>query len=225
MARPGRPERNRGARSFRQLRRFRGGINTEKVFGTHSWAECKGKQNEPPVERYQPQARAFIERSGFALKASARMTGLVQDIDGKLHSLTALPEGLSVGGNLDLCGTNITALPEGLSVGGNLDLCGTNITALPEGLSVGGYLVLRLTKITALPDGLSVGGGLDLRDTNITALPEGLSVGGYLDLNRTKITALPKGLTVGGKISGGPLRGSVGAEAARTLRYLVVRYM
>jgi hypothetical protein len=76
-----------------------------------------------------------------------------------------------------------------------------------------------------LPNGLSVGGGLDLRDTDITALPDGLSVGGYRDLNRTKITALPEGLKVGGKIFGGPKppRGSIGAEAARTLRYLVVR--
>jgi transposase, IS5 family len=35
MARPGRPERNRAARSFRQLRRFHHGINSNKVFGTH----------------------------------------------------------------------------------------------------------------------------------------------------------------------------------------------
>jgi hypothetical protein len=59
------------------------------------------------------------------------------------------------------------------------------------------------------------------------ALPKGLRVGGGLDLRVTKIAALPKGLTVGGKIVGGPKppRGSVGAEAARTSRYLVVRYM
>jgi hypothetical protein len=39
MARPGRPERNRVARSFRQLRRFDHVINSDKVFGTHngSW--------------------------------------------------------------------------------------------------------------------------------------------------------------------------------------------
>src|ERR1700760_3085810 len=35
MARPGRPERNRTARSFRQLRRFHRFINSDKVFGTH----------------------------------------------------------------------------------------------------------------------------------------------------------------------------------------------
>src|SRR5258705_833483 len=36
MARPGRPERNRTARSFRQLRRFHHVINSDKVFGTHT---------------------------------------------------------------------------------------------------------------------------------------------------------------------------------------------
>src|ERR1700681_648318 len=35
MARPGRPERNRAARSFRQLRRFHHVINSNMVFGTH----------------------------------------------------------------------------------------------------------------------------------------------------------------------------------------------
>ena len=73
------------------------------------------------------------------------------------------------GGYLDLRGTNITALPEGLTVGGYLDLEGcTNITALPEGLTVGGSLYLRGTNITALPEGLTVGGSLYLRGTNIT---------------------------------------------------------
>ena len=36
MARSGRPERNRAARSFRQLRRFYHIINTDRVFGTHN---------------------------------------------------------------------------------------------------------------------------------------------------------------------------------------------
>src|SRR5450432_2846025 len=35
MARPGWPERNKAARSFRQLRRFLHVINPHKVFGTH----------------------------------------------------------------------------------------------------------------------------------------------------------------------------------------------
>src|SRR5258708_6182788 len=39
MARPGRLERNRTARSFRQLRRFHHGINSDEVFGTHNIIE------------------------------------------------------------------------------------------------------------------------------------------------------------------------------------------
>src|ERR1700724_3795142 len=38
MARPGRPERNRTARSFRQLRRFHHVITSDRVFGTHKGA-------------------------------------------------------------------------------------------------------------------------------------------------------------------------------------------
>lgn len=62
-----------------------------------------------------------------------------------------LPDRLTVGGDLDLCGTNVTALPDGLKVGGDLDLYGTNVTALPDGLTVGFNLDLSGTKVTALP--------------------------------------------------------------------------
>ena len=110
--------------------------------------------------------------------------------------------GYVVGGSLDLNGTQITAqitaLPEGLQVGGYLNLRGTQITALPEGLQVGGYLDLRGTRITALPERLQVGGFLDLSGTQITALPEGLQVGNSLYLSDTRITALPERLQVGG---------------------------
>jgi len=103
---------------------------------------------------------------------------------------SALPEGLTVGGWLDLRHTQITALPESLTVGGGLYLSHTQITALPDNLTVGGWLDLRHTQITALPESLTVGGYLDLRHTQITALPESLTVGGWLDLTDTQITAL-----------------------------------
>jgi putative transposase len=44
MARPGRPERNRAARSFRQLRRFHHVINSDKVFGTHTALDARKPQ-------------------------------------------------------------------------------------------------------------------------------------------------------------------------------------
>ena len=59
----------------------------------------------------------------------------------------ALPDNLTVGGYLDLSGTQITALPDNLTVGGSLDLRGTQITALPDNLTVGGSLYLSGTKI------------------------------------------------------------------------------
>jgi hypothetical protein len=40
MARPGRQERNRTARSFRQLTRFHHGINSDELFGTHRALEA-----------------------------------------------------------------------------------------------------------------------------------------------------------------------------------------
>src|SRR5258706_9300452 len=51
MARPGRPGRNTEARSFRQLRRFRHVINTDRVFGTHRvrWQFGEEMKNGFPV--------------------------------------------------------------------------------------------------------------------------------------------------------------------------------
>src|SRR5450631_1534400 len=43
MASPGRPGRNTRARSFRQLRRFHHGFNSDKVFGTHNSPECDAR--------------------------------------------------------------------------------------------------------------------------------------------------------------------------------------
>jgi hypothetical protein len=75
-------------------------------------------------------------------------------------------EELNVKGNLVLDYTEITSLPEGLKVGGNLDLhrC-RELTSLPEGLKVGGGLYIRGTNITSLPKGLKVGNSLFIGDT------------------------------------------------------------
>jgi len=112
-------------------------------------------------------------------------------------NITSLPDNLTVGGWLDLRGTNITSLPDNLTVGGSLDLQGTNITSLPDNLTVGGSLDLQGINITSLPDNLTVGGWLNLQGTNITSLPDNLTVGGWLDLQGTNITSLPDNLTVG----------------------------
>ncbi len=92
------------------------------------------------------------------------------------------------GGYLDLEGcTQITALPEGLTVGGSLYLRGTQITALPEGLTVGGSLDLRGTQITEtertkvkkLHDGDYVAGKYLYADGILTHVRKKKKVGAY----------------------------------------------
>jgi hypothetical protein len=56
----------------------------------------------------------------------------------------------------------ITELPDGLTVGGTLDLAETSVTSLPKGLKVGNRLNLRGTLNTKLPDDLEVGGSIEI---------------------------------------------------------------
>src|ERR1700704_639182 len=58
MARPGRPERNRAARSFRQLRRFHHVINSDDVFGAHNRRPCDVGPDESRATSQGRQALA-----------------------------------------------------------------------------------------------------------------------------------------------------------------------
>src|SRR6266850_7104993 len=65
MARPGRPGRNRAARSFRQLRRFHHVINSDKVLGIHtkfgmvivSWPDFLGGRTNPAYQSFSCRSR------------------------------------------------------------------------------------------------------------------------------------------------------------------------
>ena len=97
---------------------------------------------------------------------------------------------LNIKGNFSLERSKVKSLPEGLKVGGDLDLNGSiNITSLPKDLKVGGILWLfGCDSITSLPEGLKVGGALNLAWTNITSLPKGLEVESFLVIGNTKLT-------------------------------------
>jgi hypothetical protein len=97
---------------------------------------------------------------------------------------------LNIKGNFSLERSKVKSLPEGLKVGGDLDLNGSiNITSLPKDLKVGGILwLLGCDSITSLPEGLKVGGALDLRFTKVTSLPKGLEVESFLVIGNTKLT-------------------------------------
>src|SRR5260370_15627328 len=90
MARPGWPERNKAARSFRQLRRFHHVINSDKVFGTHShspntttWSR-HSRRIEPISRSAYPFChgeRGDVGRSRMPIDRSRRMPS-----EGKGHT-------------------------------------------------------------------------------------------------------------------------------------------
>jgi hypothetical protein len=94
----------------------------------------------------------------------------------------------SIGGNLNLYGTQIESLGNLTSVGGYLYLYGTQIESLGNLTSVGGYLDLNGTPIKSLGNLTSVGGNLYLYGTQIESLRNLTSVGGDLDLYGSPIS-------------------------------------
>src|SRR5258706_14197601 len=98
MARPGWPERNRAARTFRQLRRFDHVINSDKVFGTHSyatiflrrimirpWFRLIGRIGETGVDEYflypipVPQPTPQVYRASFTAQRGGELFLYVND--------------------------------------------------------------------------------------------------------------------------------------------------
>ena len=103
-------------------------------------------------------------------------------------NITSLPEGLKVGGSLNLASCiDLKSLPDNLKVGENLSLSETRFRFLPKGLEVGGTLDLYASEIDSLPKDLKVGGDLNIEGTYIELLPSGLQVGGDLYLNDSKL--------------------------------------
>jgi len=81
--------------------------------------------------------------------------------------LKTLPTDFHVTGTLDLDlpydaeGDGwITSLPDGLSVGGDLQLGNCGIKKLPSGLKVGGDLFMEQTVLTSIPEDAFIGGGI-----------------------------------------------------------------
>jgi len=103
-------------------------------------------------------------------------------------------------GHLYLDNTKVSFLPEGLKVGGDLNMFETNVNTIPKELFVKGSFDLSNTPITSLPENLKVGGDLYLCHTNINTLPEDLEVGCSLYLTSSKITSLSKFIKVGSHV-------------------------
>jgi len=75
------------------------------------------------------------------------------DLDLTETDIESLPDGLNVEDILSLYGCkNIQSLPEGLEVGGFLDLGHSNITSLPKGLKVWDRLFIKNTPLRKYTD-------------------------------------------------------------------------
>jgi hypothetical protein len=126
-----------------------------------------------------------VARLDAAIPMPAKFRLAAGDLDHQGQvSLQELPEGLVVD-HLNLTAPLLEALPRGLEVAGDADLCGcTALVGLPEGLTIGGALNLgRCVGLVTLPDGLRVGGALTLRGCERWdgILPEDAFLGGTID--------------------------------------------
>ena len=109
------------------------------------------------------QLRELIAATNAGKNPSAQRT-LTPDLRvkgglffGGIKALTALPDHLTVIGDLLARGTGLTALPEHLTVTGTLNLVDTAISTLPASLKVYGDLDIRRTAIKDVPAGVCLG--------------------------------------------------------------------
>jgi hypothetical protein len=94
-------------------------------------------------------------------------------------SSSFLPDGLQVRGYL-IVGKQAKSLPQGLKVGGELDIENRQIDSLPDNLEVGGSLYMRGTPVKSLPSGLRIGKDLYLHRTLVTSIPDDLQIAGTI---------------------------------------------
>jgi hypothetical protein len=120
----------------------------------------------------------------LGLEAWGRHRNIAEGVDlSGSRWVQTLPEGTVFDGSLII--ENIPVqdnLPDGLAVGGELILEGTDRKDLPEGLRVGKNLDLNGSLLRTLPKGLKVGGNLDLggcRDWD-GLIPEDAAIGGEI---------------------------------------------
>lgn len=128
--------------------------------------------------RREPLSRSFlddvimplVEDQGLLLMKPDSIPGKVRDIEGVIHDLHDLPEGVVIDGDLSI-----------------RDRCPT-LERLPDGMTITGDLVIwRNANIERLPRDLVVGGGLGMAECMaLRTIGAGLQVGGYSSFNGSR---------------------------------------
>lgn len=162
--------------------------------------QIQGKQNKPPITGHLERIIPWAKNSGYGVNVPIAHLGYAVDVRGDWHDIRHLPDGLEIGGDMDLSRIQLEKLPNGLKVGGNLRLDNPPFGFLPTGLKVGGDLAINKGLIESLPEGLDVGGNLVLTRVGITRFPEAFAIGGSVRLSDTKISSLPPTLHVRGNL-------------------------
>ena len=162
--------------------------------------EMRGKDHFLPSLEYAKRISPLLNNEKLKFNVEFAKFNYVVDLDGMVHELDNLPEGLTVFGNLDLESSEIKSLPKNMKVSKSLSISDTPVETLPEGLEVGGDLFADGTRIKEIPSDLKVAGDMDFSGTYIRNIPDDFNAKGDLNIAYTGIKQLPKNLSVVGDL-------------------------
>ncbi|WP_233264377.1 leucine-rich repeat domain-containing protein [Grimontia hollisae] len=117
------------------------------------------------------EVKGFLDIEGSMIARLPDTLSVKSYVNASHTPLTRFPN-ITVGGYINLTGSNVMVLPGGFQVKGDLSLVDTPIKSLPRRLTVQGNLYLGNTQLDALPPDLKVGGGLYLRGQTSKTSPK-----------------------------------------------------
>jgi hypothetical protein len=155
-------------------------------------SQLRGKQNEEPLPRYIDRMMVFLKAIGGAPRQLSPDSRWVFDTDGNRHDLQALPDGVTLSGDIRI-DTRDISLPSTLAIEGGLHIQWSNVT-MPTALEVGGDLSVKGSALTGVPVRLSVSLGLFYEKVDCEAVCDQIDLGLGFVLAHCSVERLPRGL-------------------------------
>lgn len=194
-----------GDRYFYSLRSGTRSIVTLEVKDGDIW-QIEGKDNDPPAGEWLPHIGEMIVEQGWRPEYNeTHKTGLVEDLENRLHPIDRLPKGLQTKHlNLSYLDCEELAIPENASFEGQLNLSGVkSIRSFAKGLVVGGDLILTgCENLEELPSDMTVYGAIRITNCpNLTRLPDRFHACGDLEITGCQnLRKLPRSMKIGGSL-------------------------